>query len=208
MFPKIATNLILALGLGHSACAADGVARAQFHEHKSATNRGELKQCNSTDDIVDAIATALEVSRKYQDVAVAEADGYRPVSPCESSDAGTMGIHYAHDEKIAAPPDVSQPPILVYLPTPEGMKLVAIEYFQPVIQDGEPYMGSTSEPPRPDSLPDEPPELFDGQPFDGPMAGHNPTMPWHYDQHVWLYTHNPDGLFAPWNPAIECPDRT
>ncbi|HKP58598.1 MAG TPA: hypothetical protein VJV78_17855 [Polyangiales bacterium] len=98
-----------------------------------------------------------------------------------------------------------QPPILVYLPTAEGLQLVAIEYFQPVIQDGEPYMGSADEPPRADSLPDTPPELFEGQPFDGPMAGHNPSMPWHYDQHLWLYAHNPKGLFAQWNPAIECP---
>ena len=85
------------------------------------------------------------------------------------------------------------------------MRLVAIEYFDPVIQDGEPYMGSASEPPHRDSLPKRPPEIFDGQPFDGPMAGHNPDMPWHYDQHVWLYADNPEGLFAMWNPAIECP---
>jgi hypothetical protein len=193
MFQKIASNPLLALCFGLSACAADGVARAQSHEHGATGDRGELRQCKSTDDIVDAIATALEVSRKYQDVAVAKAEGYRPESPCESSAEGTMGIHYVHEGKIAAPPDV--------------LKLVAIEYFQPVIQDGEPYLGSESEPPRPDSLPAEPPELFDGQPFDGPMAGHNPTMPWHYDQHVWLYAHNPDGLFAPWNPAIACPDQ-
>ena len=64
---------------------------------------------------------------------------------------------------------------------------------------------SATEPPPEDSLPDRPPEIFDGQPFDGPMAGHNPEMPWHYDQHVWLYVDNPDGLFAMWNPAIECP---
>jgi hypothetical protein len=206
MFQKIATNVLLALGLGYPACAADGVARAQLHEHKSAGDRGDLKQCKPTHDLVDAIATALESSRKYQDVAVAKAEGYRPEGPCESSADGTMGIHYVHEAKIAAPPDVSQPPILVYLPTQEGLKLVAIEYFQPVIQDGEPYLGSESEPPRPESLPDEPPELFDGLPFDGPMAGHNPSMPWHYDQHVWLYAHNPDGLFAAWNPAIECPN--
>lgn len=205
MFQKIAVHLLLAFGLGHAACAAGNVAQAQSEAHKPANGRGHVKQCKSTDDIVDAIATALEVSRKYQDVTVAEADGYKPESPCESSSDGTMGIHYVRDDLVTAPPDVSQPPILVYLPTDGGMKLVAIEYFQPVVQDGEPYMGSEADPPRPDSLPDKPPELFDGQPFDGPMAGHNPAMPWHYDQHVWLYSHNPAGLFAPWNPAIECP---
>jgi hypothetical protein len=44
-----------------------------------------------------------------------------------------------------------------------------------------------------------------GQTFDGPMAGHNPSMPWHYDLHVWLWAHNPAGLFAQFNPALSCP---
>lgn len=26
----------------------------------------------------------------------------------------------------------------------------------------------------------------------------------HYDQHVWIWSHNPDGVFATWNPAITC----
>lgn len=196
MFPSLAKHPLVALCLGLPVCAAAGAAHA--HDHHPT----ESKRC-STDDIVDSITTALEVSRKYRDVAVAEAEGYRPASPCESSPEGTMGIHYVHEEKLAAPPDVSNPPILVYLPAEEGLRLVAIEYFQPVIQDGKPYLGDA--PPRPESLPERPPELFEGQPFDGPMAGHNPDMPWHYDQHLWLYEHNPKGLFAMWNPAIACP---
>ena len=43
-------------------------------------------------------------------------------------------------------------------------------------------------------------------PFDGPMLGHNPEMPIHYDLHVWLYRHNPAGQFAMWNPQIRCPE--
>jgi hypothetical protein len=48
------------------------------------------------------------------------------------------------------------------------------------------------------------PFLFD-LPFDGPMLGHNPQMPIHYDLHVWLYRHNPAGMFAAWNPLVRCP---
>ena len=49
------------------------------------------------------------------------------------------------------------------------------------------------------------PSLFD-LPFDGPMLGHDAGMPIHYDLHVWLYRHNPAGLFAMWNPRVHCPD--
>jgi hypothetical protein len=203
MFRRLAANPLIAVCLGLPACAADGVAHAQSHAHG---NRGSMtRRYNSPDDIVDAIATALEVSGKYRDVAVARADGYKPEGPRQFSAEGSTGIRYVHEGRLAAAPDVSRPPILVYLPSLDGLKLVAVEYFQPVIQDGEPYMGSEFELPRPDSLPARPPELFEGQPFDGPMAGHNPSMPWHYGQHVWLYTHNPKGLFATWNPALSAP---
>ncbi len=47
------------------------------------------------------------------------------------------------------------------------------------------------------------PTLF-GQPFDGPMAGHNPQMPWHYELHVWAWEANPSGLFSSWNPNVSC----
>ena len=26
----------------------------------------------------------------------------------------------------------------------------------------------------------------------------------HYDRHVWLYRDNPNGIFAPFNPAVSC----
>jgi hypothetical protein len=36
------------------------------------------------------------------------------------------------------------------------------------------------------------------------MPGHNPTMPVHYDVHVWLFQENPSGFFAPFNPNLSC----
>ncbi|HUG65708.1 MAG TPA: hypothetical protein VMK83_10860 [Gaiellaceae bacterium] len=47
------------------------------------------------------------------------------------------------------------------------------------------------------------PSLF-GRAFDGPMPGHNPFMPVHYDLHVWVAEHNPSGVFALFNPALSC----
>jgi hypothetical protein len=43
-----------------------------------------------------------------------------------------------------------------------------------------------------------------GQPFDGPMPGHGPDMPIHYDLHVWTHKANPAGVFAPFNPKVSC----
>ena len=35
----------------------------------------------------------------------------------------------------------------------------------------------------------------------------SPVMPAaeeHYDLHVWLFKNNPEGIFAPTNPAVQC----
>jgi hypothetical protein len=50
---------------------------------------------------------------------------------------------------------------------------------------------------------DDRPSLF-GQEFDGPMEGHGPGQPIHYDLHVWLWKKNPAGMFAPFNPKVAC----
>lgn len=44
-----------------------------------------------------------------------------------------------------------------------------------------------------------------GIPLDGPMPGHGPDMPTHYDLHAWIWKANPSGMFAAWNPNVTCP---
>jgi hypothetical protein len=29
-------------------------------------------------------------------------------------------------------------------------------------------------------------------------------MPIHYDLHVWVWDHNPSGMFTQWNPTVSC----
>jgi hypothetical protein len=125
---------------------------------------------------------------KYRDVNVAMADGYIPVSGCEALPGqGGMGFHYLKPELANdLANDPFQPEILLYAPDDEGgVYLAGIEYFQAAVGQ-----------PQPNIL---------GQGFDGPMPGHNPQMPTHYDLHVWLYRYNNNGLFAPWNPRLKCP---
>ncbi len=127
----------------------------------------------------------------YRDVAVAEAAGFIPVSGCEASDAGAMGVHYLNPARAAQAPDPTRPAVLLYSPTgDDSMRLLGAEWFQ---ADADQDLATDADRPT----------LF-GQPFDGPMPGHNPMMPVHYDLHVWLYDSNPAGVFAPWNPSVEC----
>ena len=46
-----------------------------------------------------------------------------------------------------------------------------------------------------------------GQPFQGPMEGHEPIIPkdfLHYDLHAWLFKDNPLGMFTATNPKVSC----
>lgn len=136
----------------------------------------------------------LLATLRFHDVHAAEAAGYQPVSECvEDPTMGGMGVHYLHPGLAAdGVLDHRQPELLVYRPRPDGqMRLVAVEFFQP---DADQNLGTDGDRPT----------IF-GVPFDGPMPGHNPAMPVHYDLHVWLYKHNPSGLFAMWNPRVTCP---
>jgi hypothetical protein len=123
--------------------------------------------------------------------------GYVAAAECaQDPKYGGMGIHYTNRALLAdGKLDITKPEVLVYEPTPSGkLRLGAIEYFQ-----ADADQDLTTAPDRP--------QLF-GMPFDGPMLGHEPGMPIHYDLHVWLYRHNPAGLFAMWNPRVHCPDAT
>lgn len=150
---------------------------------------------------------AREVTAKYRDIAVAEADGFVREGECVFDPVrGTMGVHYARTSRVADPAlEVEEPEALLYLEEHGKPRLVAIEYVQLIVIDGAPYLGcgveNNSCPPE---NPPPPPSLYHGVVFDGPMAGHAPGMPWHYDLHVWIWADNPAGMFAQYNPSISC----
>ena len=137
-----------------------------------------------------SLSVVRQVTAQYHDVQVALADGYVPVSPCVAGDDGVMGIHYANPSLLGQPVDVRHPAMLLYVPGPDGLQLAGVEYFQ---ADADQDLATDGD--RPSVL---------GQPFDGPMPGHGPGMPVHYDLHVWVWKHNPAGTFAEYNPALGC----
>lgn len=158
------------------------------------------------------LANVRRATAAFHDIDKAMAAGY--ASPagghCDASAAGAMGVHAANPallQDIALNPE--QPEVLLYLPSGGGnYRLVGVEYVQPVLLRDTatnrvaPWFAPT---PWPAShvVVNPAPSLF-GQTFQGPMPGHVPGMPWHYDLHVWAWAPNPSGTFAQWNPSISC----
>ena len=145
------------------------------------------------------IAIVREVTARFHNVDAAKAAGYelgyvngagnRIITGCIAHPtAGVMGYHYFNKQLIDdLVVDEQQPEGLVYTSGPEGqLKLVAVEYVVP---------GAGSNPPGVS----EPPTIF-GRPMHilVPAVGF-------YIQHVWVWSHNPAGMFVDWNPELTCP---
>lgn len=147
-----------------------------------------------------SLAAARAATAAFHDPAAALAAGYLPTKDCVAEPGlGTMGQHWVNPKLVGKPSDLSvtRPQALLYVPTGEGLRLVAVEYL--VFAPGEELAAD------PTQVDPNGPALF-GQHFNGPMVGHSPTMPVHWDLHVWLWAHNPAGVFAQFNPsaAISC----
>jgi hypothetical protein len=134
------------------------------------------------------------VTAKYNAVDQAIADGFAPTDECAALPGlGGMGYHYVNfDRLVDGIVDPDRPDILLYAADEHGRRrLAAVEWFAV-----DPDQDLTTDSGRP--------SLF-GQAFDGPMPGHSPGMPIHFDLHAWVWEANPTGMFSAWNPAVSCP---
>lgn len=138
------------------------------------------------------LAKTYIATAKYNWERNAIKDGYVRTDDCAADPKlGGMGYHYVKDSLINSV-DPRKPAALLYEDGPHGSrKLVGVEW---IVVDADQDLATD----------DDRPSLF-GKPFDGPMPGHTPGMPIHYDLHAWIYKSNPSGLFAPWNPRVKCP---
>lgn len=138
------------------------------------------------------LAKVRRATARFRQPSAALKAGYTPSPTCvEMPGVGGMGFHYVNVRNVAdGVLDIRKPEMLVYVPTESGLRLGAVEYFQ--IDADQDLHTDTDRP-----------TLF-GREFDGPMLGHEPGMPIHYDLHLWLYRHNPTGRFAQWNPTVTC----
>ncbi len=155
----------------------------------TAAGIGAAQGRDSGDDVRRSLTETRRATAQYHDVDRALADGFVATSVCVPQ----MGLHYVNRARLADPAvDPTAPEILIYEPGPNGqLRLVAVEWFavdpdQDVSTDG----GR--------------PSLF-GTGFDGPMPGHDPRMPVHFDLHAWIWKHNPVGTLTAENPDVVCP---
>jgi hypothetical protein len=156
---------------------------------------GTAKAADPSKAELDELRQALA---KYQDPYVAVRDLYLSTVGCVHYDGekmeghmyypkGAMGVHFVN-LTINGPLDPKKPNVLIYEPVDGQLKLVAVEWLVPLAGAKE----------RPTIL---------GQPFQGPMEGHEPLIPrgfTHYDLHAWLFKDNPEGMFSPTNPDVKC----
>lgn len=148
---------------------------------------------------LESVRTTLD---KYRDPMVAVAEGYFSTVACvefpKGGHEGTlqfvpggMGVHFLNAALIGPTLDPARPQVLIYEPNSSGrLELAAAEWFVPVQAAGNTR-----------------PAIF-GKQLEGPMEGHPPIMPTslhHYDLHVWLWKHNPAGVYSSTNPALKCP---
>lgn len=126
----------------------------------------------------------------FRDVQAAEEAGYGEFLTClRHGEEMGMGQHYVNGDFVGDDHlDPLQPEALVYEPQEDGsLILVAMEYL--VFEDQWES--------------DEPPMLFE-QEF--ALKTNIPETPPVWALHIWLFTHNPEGLFADYNPLVFCQD--
>lgn len=190
-----------------TACGTEQAASTSVTSESAVPTDQDFETAAPTEADLETLSEQLAVARvataKYvTDLALAQADGYQVITPLMPD----MGVHYLNPGITEFDP--AQPPILVYVPTAEGPQLGALEWVFPE----EP-----EEPPLPGAsygefaaachyadgtfLPTEAEE--DCAPTNA-ATGYAFSF-WHgllVTMHVWLWFHNPDGLFTGMNPLV------
>jgi len=141
-------------------------------------------------DVNSQLAALRRVTASFHDFENGKAAGWSTqITPCmtDPGGAGGMGFHYGKTSLIDGTASVETPQLLLYEPEKNGsLRLVAVEYIIPYSF----HARSAA-----------PPVLF-GQPFQQVDA----FQLW--GLHAWVWRDNPSGIFASWNPRVNCDNTT
>lgn len=151
----------------------------------SATSRGlPADRLGSSADQQRTLATLRRVTARYHDLDAAIADGFILLHECEVRPGeGAVGLLYVHlGRYVDGILDPAYPDGLLYAPTAHGKpQLAGVELALPAA------MWTAAEPPSFLGVPLQPEEEFGA-----------------FGLHVWVWRHNPAGMFAQAHPTIAC----
>jgi len=185
---------MLAAGTLIAGCA-DGASLAPGQQPALSAQDAALPSVNRDNDNKDdgrhndrdterTLATLRRATDRYHDLEAAKADGFVFLHGCEvRGDEGAVGTVYVHMGRLTdGVIDPARPDGLVYVPSKHGrLKLAAVEMAIPYAQWTSPT----------------PPALlgaaFQREDEFGVFA-----------LHVWIWKHNPEGLFAESHPKVTC----
>jgi hypothetical protein len=166
--------------------ALSGAVRAQEVEHDH--------EAVLTPELSRLVAHVRHATADFRDFEGVEDAGYGKFLDCfVNKEVGGMGQHYVNGDLVGDDVlDPMQPEALVFEPTEDGeMILVAFEYL---------VFADTWDP---ENTGREAPVLFDQEMH---LKTNIPDTPPVWTLHLWLWTDNPNGLFADYNPTAFCPE--
>jgi hypothetical protein len=144
-------------------------------------------------DVNKDLATLRRVTAPVQQFETATAAGWSTkITPCMTGSdpnqaAGGMGFHYGNTDLIDGTASVEKPQLLLYEPERNGrLRLVAVEYIIPYALHSREAAA---------------PVLF-AQPFQH-VDGFGV-----WGLHAWVWKDNSNGMFANWNPTVNCANTT
>lgn len=151
-----------------------------------ASGAGARGQAAPDEEVGKALAELRAATRPFQDLAAAVAAGYvAEVKDCIVHEHhGAMGYHHLNRAHLQRDLVVTRPQLLLYEKMGDGTyRLNGVEYIVPY--------GLW---PR-----DAAPPVFMGQ-----TLKREDTLQYWY-LHVWAWLENPQGVFADFHPAVQCP---
>jgi hypothetical protein len=161
------------------------------HSHATTAQHHDSSPALST-EATALIQTVRDSTERFQDVTVAEKEGYLLQFGCVSGpDSGAMGLHFVNGALVnSGVIDARHPQIVIYEPTPSGsLKLIGADFLVIASVWDASHSG--------------PPELM-GQLFHYFEAPNRFGLPAFYTLHVWAWKDNPNGAFVNWHPNVNC----
>jgi hypothetical protein len=185
-FPCSAIAVLALMSVGASRALAQ-----DDHSHMQAPQNQQLttEQKNKASALVKIVREATE---RFQNVSVAEAEGYVLQFGCVSGpDVGAMGLHFVNGALVGeGVVDATRPQIVIYEPTSNGrVRLIGADYLVLADAWNATHAG--------------PPELM-GQLFHLFESPNRFGLPAFYTLHVWAWKDNPSGTFVNWHPNVSC----